>query len=454
MNNDIQRAIPHSVEAEQSVLGALMIENDAIDRIGGLQAEHFYRADHRSIFAEIMKLIAAGKGADVLTVLERLQSKGIAGDVGGLKYLNDLAQNTPSAANISRYADIVQDRAQKRGVAALGHEMQDWVGTTPDSAAVLIDRASAKLEKLSEAVVKSEPIKAAQGLADFLVHFEAADTDLKAVSTGLTDLDEKLGGGFVGGDLVVLAARPSMGKTAISLAIAANEAIDGNVLFLSLEMPNVQLQRRLAAAQGRISMKSLRRQSDMHDEDWVRITTAAQKINALELHIDYQTDMSLLDVRSKARAHKRKHGLSLLCVDYLGLMRLGDEERNDLKIGAITRGLKNLALDLDVPVILLSQLNRGVEQRPNKRPMMSDLKDSGSIEADADTILFLYRDEVYNPDSPEKGICEVIIAKQRQGETGAVRVAFIGEQQRFEDLAYGATYAVKTAPKRQTESFN
>ncbi|WP_213764036.1 replicative DNA helicase [Caballeronia sp. dw_19] len=452
--HDTKRSTLYSVEAEQSVIGGLLLDNDAVDRIGDLRAEHFYRADHRTIFEQVTAMIAGG-GADVLTVFERLQAGGKAQQVGGLAYLNALAQNTPSAANIRRYAEIVRDRAQKRGLLTVAAEIQDSIGSTPDDASTLIDRAASKLEALGTATVKSEPVKVGQLLVDYLEHMQAQEAGLVwAHPTGLADLDRKLGGGLNPGDLVVVAARPAMGKTAFSLAVSAHAASQGQALFLSLEMPNVQLQQRLVAAQGRISMNTLRNVGGMCNEDWARVTLAAQKINAMGLFIDFQADMSLLDIRSKARAIKRKHGLSLLTIDYLGLMRLGDEERHDLRIATVTRGLKILAKELDIPIVLLSQLNRGVEQRPNKRPMMSDLKDSGSIEADADTIIFLYRDEVYNPDTMDRGKCEVIIAKQRQGETGTVGVAFIGEQQRFEDLAHGVTFGVKPEPKRRHRGFD
>ena len=449
MNNDLQRSIPQAVEAEQSVLGALLLDNDAIDRIGDLRAEHFFRGDHRTIFVEIVSLISAGTGADVMTVFERLQARGRSQDVGGLPYLNDLAHNTPSASNITRYADIVRDRAQKRGLLALSHEIQDSVGTTPDSAAVLIDRASSKLEKLGESVVKSEPVRAAQALVSYISLMERqAEGLVKPIATGLTDLDRKLGGGFKAGNLVIVAARPAMGKTAFSLTIAANVAEHHPVLFLSMEMTNDELSQRLVSAQGRISMATVSNPVAMSNDDWSRVTVASQRIAELDLHIDDQPNLTLLEVRNKARAVKRKHGLSMLVVDYLGLMATGDEERRDLQIGAITKGLKNLAKELNVPVVLLSQLSRNVEQRPNKRPMPSDLKDSGDIEADADTILFLYRDEVYNPDSMDRGVCEVICAKQRQGETGIVGLAFIGEQTRFADLAQGQQFGARTEQKR------
>jgi replicative DNA helicase len=454
-DNDIQRAVPHSEESEQSLLGALLLDNDAVDRIGDLRAEHFFRSDHRLIFSEIVALIAGGSGADMMTVLERLQSKGRAADVGGLAYLNALAQNTPSSANITRYAEIVRDRAQKRGLLALSHEIQDSVGTTPDSAAVLIDRAATKLDKLGEAVVKSEPVRAGESLAEYLTLMERQmDGLVKPVPTGLTDLDRKLGGGFYGGDLVIVAARPSMGKTAFSLTVAANVARDMPVLFLSMEMKNVQLQQRLVSSQGSISMATLRDPGGMDQHHWNQVTAATEKISELHLYLDDQPHLTLLEVRNKARAVKRKHGLSLLVVDYLGLMATGGEERRDLQIGALTKGMKNLAKELDIPVILLSQLSRKCEERPNKRPMSSDLKDSGDIEADADTILFLYRDEVYNPDSMDKGICEVNCAKQRQGETGITGLAFLGDKTLFADLDHGKTYGSSPTPRQKREGFD
>jgi replicative DNA helicase len=453
--NDLQRAVPQAAEAEQSVLGALLLDNDAIDRIGDLRAEHFFRGDHRAIFVEIVSLISNGAGADVMTVFERLQAKGRAQDVGGLPYLNDLAHNTPSASNITRYADIVRDRAQKRGVLAMTHEIQEMIGTTPESAAVIIDRASSKLEKLGESVVKSEPVKAAQALVDYITHMEKqAEGLIKPVSTGLTDLDRKLGGGFYAGDLVVVAARPSMGKTAFSLTVSANVAETKPVLFLSMEMTNLQLNQRLVSSQGRISMATLRNPAGMSNDEWSRVTVATQRIANLELYLDDQPSLTLLEVRNKARTAKRKYGLSMLVVDYLGLMATGDEERRDLQIGAITKGLKNLAKELGIPVVLLSQLSRNVEQRPNKRPLSSDLKDSGDIEADADTILFLYRDEVYNPDSMDKGICEVICTKQRQGETGIVGLSFIGEQTRFEDLVHGQSFGSRGESRPKNRGFD
>lgn len=445
--NDL-RTTPQSVESEQSVLGALLIDNDAVDRINDLRVEHFYRGDHRAIYAEITGMIAAGIPADVMTVYERLMSKGKSDDVGGLAYLNALAQNTPGASNIARYAQIVRDRAQKRGLLVVASEIQDSVVTTPDEAVVLIDRAQEKLEKLAEARVKSEPTLAAESLGEYLTKLEERiDGKGKPIPTGLRDLDDKLGGGMSGGDLVIVAARPAMGKTALALGIANHVAVEAPALVLEMEMMVAQLQQRNVSMQGRVSMRRLREPHLLTNDDWDRITVATQRITDLKLYLDDQPGLTMLEVRSKARAIKRKYGLSLLVVDYLGLMAMGSEERHDLRIGAITKGLKSLAKELDIPVIALSQLSRKCEERTDKRPLMSDLKDSGDIEADADTILFLYRDEVYNPDSMDKGIAEIIIAKQRQGETGRVAASYLGDFTRFEDLAPGHVFGQSERPR-------
>ena len=270
MDIDTQRALPQAIEAEQSVLGALLLDNDAVDRIGNLRASHFYRADHRAIYSEIIGMIAVGGGvgADPITVYQRLDSKGKAQEVGGLPYLNALAQNTPSSANIARYAESVVDRAQKRGLMALASDIQGEACNTIKSAAELIDSAGASIEKLGEAVMRSEPVRASAGLESYLTLLQQKEEGRgpKVCATGLTDLDRKLGGGFNPGDLVVIAARPSMGKTAIALAVSSYAALLGPVLFLSLEMPNLQLQQRMVAAQGRIPMNALQCPDQMSDK--------------------------------------------------------------------------------------------------------------------------------------------------------------------------------------------
>lgn len=432
--NDIQRAIPQAVESEQSVIGALLIDNDAIDRIGDLRAEHFFRGDHRTIFAQVVEMIVSGAGADVITVYERLQANGKAAAVGGLKYLNDLAQSTPSSANIARYAGIVRDRAQKRGLLSVAAEIQDSVGGAPESAGVLIDRASAKLEQLGEATIKREPKLAAQGLAEHISALErrSAGTD-RVIKTGLDDIDRQLNGGLRPGWLVILAARPGMGKTALALNIASHIAEDHSALFLSMEMPESELHDRNLAALGRIPLDTVMKAPENDVEFWNRVTVAAQKITDLNLYIDDQAALRLLDVRSKARLVKRKSGLDVIIVDYLQLMT-GDGANRNTEIEGISRGLKALAKELNVAIIALAQLNRKVEERSSKLPMLSDLRDSGSIEQDADAVLFIHREEVANPDCGEQffGFAQLRFAKFRHGRTGDVALTYRGEFMKFE----------------------
>ncbi|WP_321821477.1 MULTISPECIES: replicative DNA helicase [unclassified Burkholderia] len=433
MNDDLRRAVPQAIEAEQSVIGGLLLDNDAIDRVGGLRAEHFYRADNRVIFEQVTVMIASG-GADVVTTFAALQAKGKAEQVGGLAYLNDLAQNTPSAANIARYAGIVRDRAQKRGLLAAAAEIQDSVGASPDSAADLIDRAASKLEALSEGVVKREPKPVAQGLAEHLAELDRRMNGTSpAFSTGFPDLDKRLNGGLRPGWLAILAARPGMGKTALALNIAAHAAESSSVLFLSMEMPETELYDRLIAALGRASLARAMKAPADDNEFWGRVTVAAQKVTGMNLHIDDQAALRLQDVRAKARMVKRKHGLDLIVVDYLQLMA-GDGANRNAEIEGISRGLKALAKELGVAIICLAQLNRRVEERGGM-PKLSDLRDSGAIEQDADAVLFIHREEVSNPDAGEQwhGFAQVRIAKFRHGGTGDVALSYRGEYVLFEN---------------------
>jgi replicative DNA helicase len=435
--NDIERAVPHSVEHEQSVLGALLIDNDSIDRIGDLRAEHFYRGDHRSIFAQIVKMIESGIGADVITLFERLQAEGRSDAVGGLKYLNDIAQGTASSVNIARYAEIVRDRAQKRGLLAVASEIQDSVGATPESAGVLIDRASSRLEALGEATIKREPKLAAQGLADHISALERRSTGSdRVIKTGLDDIDRQLNGGLRPGWLVILAARPGMGKTALALNIATHVAIDHSALFLSMEMPESELHDRNLAALGRIPLDTVMKSPEDDNDYWNRVTAATMKIKDLNLYIDDQAALRMLDVRAKARLVKRKAGLDVIIVDYLQLMT-GDGANRNAEIEGISRGLKALAKELNVAIIALAQLNRKSEERANKLPMLSDLRDSGSIEQDADAVLFIHREQVANPDAGDQwfGFAQVRFAKFRHGRTGDVALTYRGEFMKFENHA-------------------
>lgn len=429
-----QRLFPR--EQEQSVLGALLRDNDAIDKIGDLRAEHFYDCWHREIFAAISKLIITGRPADIITVFGLLQANGKQG--ADLAYLNDMAQSVPSSARVGYYAITVRDRAIKRNLLALAHETAGEVQESPEDSDVLVDRVSSKLELLSRSVVKQEPQLARDDLAR---HIESIDNRYsgigqKAISTGIPDLDKKLNGGLRRGNLIVVAGRPKMGKTALAQNIANNIALDGGVAaVLSMEMSKPELHDRNLASIGRIPLDHLLEPTLLDDQDWMRLTVAVTKISDMALYLDDQGGLSLLDVRNKLKQVKRRAGrLDVAVIDYLQLMSAAGDNRN-AQIESITRGLKALAKELDVPIILLSQLNRKLEDRPNKRPQPADLRDSGSIEQDCDVAIFLYRDEVYNPDSPDKGIAEVNVGLNRQGAAGMVPMVYIGEYTLFQPVS-------------------
>ena len=445
---DALKLPPHSVEAEQSVLGGLLLENEALDKIADILSAHdFYRYDHKLIFGHIAKLIEGNKPADIVTVAESLESTAELSSVGGIAYLGALAQNTPTAANIRRYAEIVHERAVMRKLVEIGSGIAESAYNPQGrDAQQLLDEAEAKIFQIAEGGKRST-----QGFQDIKVLLpQVADRidylyqrenqgDVTGVSTGFSDLDERTSG-FQPGDLIIVAGRPSMGKTAFSLNIAENVALDSKkpVAVFSMEMGATQLATRMIGSVGRLDQHRMRN-GNLEDEDWVRLTTALGKLNDAPIFIDEGAGLSSFDVRARARRLHRQCGeLGLIVVDYLQLMTGAagrQSENRATEISEISRSLKSLAKELNVPVVALSQLNRGLEQRPDKRPVMSDLRESGAIEQDADVILFIYRDEVYNPDSPDKGTAEIIIAKQRNGPIGRVRLTFIGQHTRFENFA-------------------
>lgn len=445
---DALKLPPHSVEAEQSVLGGLLLENEALDKIADILSPHdFYRYDHKLIFGHIAKLIEGNKPADIVTVAESLESTAELSSVGGIAYLGALAQNTPTAANIRRYAEIVHERAVMRQLVEIGSGIAESAYNPQGrDAQQLLDEAEAKIFQIAEGGKRST-----QGFQDIKVLLpQVADRidylyqrenqgDVTGVSTGFADLDERTSG-FQPGDLIIVAGRPSMGKTAFSLNIAENVALDSKkaVAVFSMEMGATQLATRMIGSVGRLDQHRMRN-GNLEDEDWVRLTTALGKLNDAPIFIDEGAGLSSFDVRARARRLHRQCGeLGLIVVDYLQLMTGAagrQSENRATEISEISRSLKSLAKELNVPVVALSQLNRGLEQRPDKRPVMSDLRESGAIEQDADVILFIYRDEVYNPDSPDKGTAEIIIAKQRNGPIGRVRLTFIGQHTRFENFA-------------------
>lgn len=439
---------PHSIEAEQSVIGGLLLENEALDKIADiLKAEDFYQFDHKTIFQHIAKLIERNRPADIVTVAESLESTAELSTIGGIAYLASLAQNTPTAANIRRYAEIVRERAIMRKLVTVGSSIAESAySPNGRDAQQLLDEAEAKIFQIAEGGQRTS-----QGFQDIkellpqvaeridMLFSRDNPSDVTGIPTGFSDLDS-MTSGFQGGDLIIVAGRPSMGKTAFSLNIAENVALDTGlpVAVFSMEMASTQLAMRMIGSVGRLDQHRMRT-GRLEDEDWEKLTTALGKLNEAPIFIDEGAGLSSFDVRARARRLHRQCGkLGLIVIDYLQLMSApaGKQgENRATEISEISRSLKALAKELDCPVVALSQLNRSVEQRPDKRPVMSDLRESGAIEQDADLILFIYRDEVYNPDSEDKGTAEIIVGKQRNGPIGRVRLTFIGENTRFENFA-------------------
>ena len=439
------RIPPHSIESESSVLGGLLLDNNAWDRVGDLLNDSdFYRYEHRLIFAAISALVNATKPADVITVFEHLQSQGKAEEVGGLSYLNSLAQYVPSAGNIRRYAEIVRERSILRKLVSASDEIAtNAFNPKGRPVAQIVDEAEQKIFNIGEEGSRMK--QGFQGMDTLVVALldrvqEMADNpnDVTGVPTGFYDLDRETAG-FQAGDLIVLAARPSMGKTALAINIAEHVALNEGlpVAVFSMEMGAAQLAVRIVGSIGRIDQGHLRT-GKLTDEEWPRLTEAIEKLRNISLHIDESAGLTSSELRANARRLSRKCGkLGLIVVDYLQLMSgsgSGDENRAT-ELGEISRGLKMLAKELQCPVLALSQLNRSVETRPDKRPMMSDLRESGAIEQDADIIMFIYRDDYYNKDSKEPGVAEIIIAKQRNGPTGTTKLAFLRNITKFESLA-------------------
>ena len=442
------RIPPHSVEAESSVLGGLLLDNGAWDRVADLLGEgDFYRYEHRLVFDAISGLVNASRPADVITVFEHLRSLGKAEEVGGLGYLNSLAQYVPSAGNIRRYAEIVRERSILRKLVSASDEIAtNAFNPQGRPVASIVDEAEQKIFNIGEQGSRMK--RGFQAMDTLVVDLldrvqEMADNpnDVTGVPTGFYDLD-RMTAGFQAGDLIVLAARPSMGKTALAINIAENVALQEGlpVAVFSMEMGAAQLAVRIVGSIGRIDQGHLRT-GKLTDEEWPRLTEAIEKLRTISLHIDESAGLTSSELRANARRLSRQCGqLGLIVVDYLQLMSgsaSGDENRAT-ELGEISRGLKMLAKELKCPVIALSQLNRSVETRPDKRPMMSDLRESGAIEQDADIIMFIYRDEYYTKDAcKEPGVAEVIIAKQRNGPTGTVKLAFLKPITKFENLASG-----------------
>ena len=440
------RMPPHSFEAEQSVLGGLLLDNQAWDRVAErVVAQDFYSRPHRLMFEAMSRLSTVGQPIDLITLQEELERHEQLADVGGLAYLVEVARNTPSAANISAYAEIVRERTVVREMISVANEIAES-GFDPQgrNAGDLLDEAESKVFRIAETRSSSsdgpQPLKVLlEKTVDRIESlFNKPHNGVTGVSSGYADLD-KMTSGFQPSDLIIVAARPSMGKTTFAMNLVEQAALneDKPAVIFSLEMPSEQLIMRMLASLGRIEQTKVRT-GQLDDEDWGRLSnTMGMLLEKGKLYIDDASGLTPTELRSRTRRIAREHGgVSMVMVDYLQLMRVPSlSENRTLEIAEISRSLKALAKELNVPVVALSQLNRSLEQRADKRPVNSDLRESGSIEQDADLIMFIYRDEVYHDDSPDKGVAEIIIGKQRNGPIGRVRLTFQGQFSRFDNYA-------------------
>jgi len=443
---DAIKVPPHSLEAEQSVIGGLLLDNERWDTVSErVVTSDFYSRPHRHIFDAVKSILEASKPLDLITLSEFLEQREQLEDVGGFAYLADLAKNTPSAANINAYAEIVAERALVRSLIGVANEIAD-AGYDPQgrSSEDLLDLAESKVFAIAEA--RTNENEGPQNVDSILektlerieILYKTPQDGVTGVNTGFSDLNKKTAG-LQGSDLVIVAARPSMGKTTFAMNLCENAAMeqDKPVLIFSLEMPSEQIMMRMLASLSRVDQTKIRT-GQLDDEDWARISsTMGILMEKKNMYIDDSSGLTPTEVRSRARRIARERGgLSLIMVDYLQLMRVPSlSDNRTLEIAEISRSLKALAKELNVPVVALSQLNRSLEQRADKRPVNSDLRESGSIEQDADLIMFIYRDEVYNPDSALKGTAEIIIGKQRNGPIGSVRLTFQGQYSRFDNYA-------------------
>lgn len=448
-NKDVVKVPPHSIEAEQSLIGGILLDNTAWDKVSGrIYAEDFYRGDHRLIFQSIEALAAKDKPVDVLTVTDLLKTQGELDNAGGEIYLFELAKNTPTAANITAYADIVHERSILRQlISAAGDIADDAFNPKGRETREVLDEAERRIFEIAETDSATQgPVALPTVLGDTMEKLHTLQKNggkITGTATGFKDLDD-MTTGLQASDLIIVAGRPSMGKTILGVNIAEQVALQNlereqkqPVLIFSLEMPSDAIAMRMLSSLGRINQHKLRT-GDLATEDWSRIASNLSLLSDAHIFIDDAPGLTPTEVRSRARRLAREHGqLGLIVIDYLQLMRVpGYKDNRTLEISEISRSLKSLAKELKVPVVALSQLNRSLEQRADKRPIMSDLRESGAIEQDADLIAFIYRDEVYNEDSPDKGIAEVIIGKQRNGPIGKVRLAFLGQYMRFDNLSY------------------
>ena len=444
---------PHSIEAEQSLLGALLLDNQAFDRVADLVVgEDFYRDDHRRIWRHITRLIEANRPADVVTVSESIDASEDKDRAGGPAYIGALAPNTPSALNIRRYAELVRERSVQRRLAHVATDIaESALNPAGKEVGQLLDEAESKIFQIAESGARKD-----QGLLeikpvlarvferiDHLYHRDNP-SDVTGVPTGYQRLDQ-MTSGLQGGELIIVAGRPSMGKTALALNIAEHVAVDNGlpVAIFSMEMSATQLAMRMLGSIARVDQHKMRT-GRLNDKEWGDLSEAMGKLHETPIYIDEAGALTALEVRARARRLKRQYSkLGLIVIDYIQLMAASTQgENRATEISEISRSLKGMAKELDVPVLALSQLNRAVDQRPDRRPLMSDLRESGAIEQDADVIMFIYREVVYKPDLPEdqRGVAEVIVGKQRNGPIGTVKLTFLGQHTRFENYQDPGAY--------------
>jgi replicative DNA helicase len=446
---------PQSDDAERSVLGGLLLVKDAWDKIADLISEDdFYRNDHALIFKAIKALSIDSKPCDVITVGEWLSTHQIIEDAGGEDYLIEIASNVPGAANIKAYAEIVREKSVLRQLVQIGNNLTEQAfnpdGRNSDD---LLENAEKDVFSIREQTLKTKSgFQDIKGLLrdaiESIEEMAESDGSMTGIPTGFTDFDKKTNG-LQKSDLIIVAGRPAMGKTSFAMNIVEKAAIahDASVAIFSMEMSSVQLVMRMLSSLSRINSNKLKT-GDLSDHDWPRVMQSQQLMAKSRIFIDDTPALSPMEVRARCRRLKRQHGLDLIVLDYLQLMQIKGSENRVNEISEISRSLKGLAKELDVPVIALSQLNRSLEQRPNKRPVMSDLRESGAIEQDADLIVFIYRDEVYNEDTMHKGKAEIILGKHRHGSTGMVPLTFLGEFTRFENFLNDIGIESQTPPNQ------
>ncbi len=439
-SKQVLRTPPHEISAEQAVLAAILIDDKSIDKVLPiLDPNDFYHPSNKHIYTHLLKLHNDNKPLDIVTLSASLNETGEMNKAGGLEYVSSLVSILPNSSNIIHYAEIVKDKSLLRHLIEESSDISEKAYSFSGNVSELIDEAEKKIFSLAEYKVKKDIYSISDMIEDTIEKLEKLYNNkeqITGVPTGFIDLD-KITNGMQNSDLVIIAGRPAMGKTAFALNIALNAARKANssVAIFSLEMSSQQLVQRLLSSEARIDASKLR-SGKLYKEDWDNLTTASSELNELKLFIDDTPAINVTELRAKCRRLKRESGLDMVIIDYLQLMSGGKSDNREQQISEISRSLKALAKELDIPVLALSQLNRSVEGRNDKRPMPSDLRESGAIEQDADIIIFLYRDEVYHKDSNDKGVAEIIIAKHRHGPTGVVRLTFIKEFTRFENMDY------------------